>query len=94
MRAAGQLNLNDPIIEAKLPIYQTAQAEKAKLLNSGLGRNHPDVKALQAQIDTIAEQLRRQIESIRKAFITQLAIAENSLKAMEENLQASDLSSK
>src|SRR6266404_2773508 len=51
MRAARQLNLKDPIIEAKLPIYQTAQAEKAKLLSSGLGSNHPDVKALQAQID-------------------------------------------
>ena len=89
MRAAGLLNLNDPIIEAKLPIYQTAQAEKTKLLNSGLGSNHPDVKALQAQIDTIGGQLRQQIESIRKGFITQLAIAENTLKAMGVNLQTS-----
>ena len=42
MRAAGLLNLNDPIIEQKLPVYQTAQVEKARLLNSGLGNNHPD----------------------------------------------------
>jgi polysaccharide biosynthesis transport protein len=91
MRAAGQLNLKDPIIEAKLPVYQTARAEKAKLLSSGLGSNHPDVKALQAQIDTIAEQLRQQIESIRKGFLTQLAIAESSLTAMGVNLQASQI---
>jgi capsular exopolysaccharide synthesis family protein len=89
MRAAGLLNLNDPIIEAKLPIYQTAQAEKTRLLSSGLGSNHPDIKALQAQIDAIGVQLRQQIESIRKGFVTQLAIAENTLKAMGTNLQAS-----
>jgi polysaccharide biosynthesis transport protein len=89
MRAAGELSLNDPILEAKLPIYQTAQAEEANLLNSGLGRNHPAVKALQAQMDTIAEQLQKQVESIRKVLSSQLRIAENSLKAMGANLQAS-----
>ena len=89
MRAAGQLNLNDPIITAKLPVYQTAQAEKARLLNAGLGPNHPDVKALQAQIDTIGGQLRQQIDSIRRGLTTQLAIAQDSLKGMEANLQTS-----
>jgi polysaccharide biosynthesis transport protein len=86
MRAAGQLNLNDPIIEQKLPLYQTAQAEKARMLNSGLGVNHPDVKATQAQIDTIEGQLRKQIDSIRRGLATQLAIAEDALKALESNL--------
>jgi polysaccharide biosynthesis transport protein len=89
MRAAGLLNLNDPIIEQKLPLYQSAVAEKAKLLSSGLGRNHPDVKAIQAQIDTIEQQLRQQIDSLRKGMVTQLAIAENSLKSMEGNLATS-----
>jgi polysaccharide biosynthesis transport protein len=86
MRAAGQLNLNDPIIGQKLPVYQSAQADKARMLNSGLGVNHPDVKAAQAEIDTIEGQLRKQISSIRKGLATQLAIAEDSLKAMESNL--------
>jgi polysaccharide biosynthesis transport protein len=86
MRAAGQLNLNDPIIEQKLPLYQSALADRAKMLNSGLGVNHPDVKAAQAEIDTIEGQLRKQIESIRKGLATQLAIAQDSLKAMESNL--------
>jgi uncharacterized protein involved in exopolysaccharide biosynthesis len=56
------------------------------MLNSGLGVNHPDVKAAQAEIDTIEGQLRKQIESIRKGLATQLAIAQDSLKAMESNL--------
>jgi polysaccharide biosynthesis transport protein len=86
MRAAGLLNLNDPIIEQKLPIYQTAQAEKARLLNSGLGENHPDVKALQAQMDVLEQQLSQQLDSILKGLETQLEIAQNSLKAMQENL--------
>ncbi|MBV9672505.1 MAG: polysaccharide biosynthesis tyrosine autokinase, partial [Verrucomicrobia bacterium] len=89
MRAAGQLNLNDPIIEQKLPIYQTAQAEKAKMLSSGLGPNHPDVKAVQAEIDTLEGQLKTQIESIRRGLQTQLAIAKQSLETMESNLEAS-----
>jgi succinoglycan biosynthesis transport protein ExoP len=89
MRVAGQLNLNDPIIVGKLPLYQNAQAQKGKLLKSGLGSNHPDVKAVQAEIDIIGEQLKQQIDSIRKGFMTQLAIAEDSLKATETNLQTS-----
>ena len=86
MRAAGLLKLDDPIIEQKLPAYQTAQTEKARLLNSGLGRNHPDVKAIQAQIDLLQQQLSQQIDSIRKGLTTQLAIAQSSLKAMQNNL--------
>ena len=86
MRAAGLLNLNDPIIEQKLPVYQTAQVEKARLLNSGLGKNHPDVVAQQAQIDMLEGQLSQQIDSILKGLETQLEIAQNSLKAIQENL--------
>jgi polysaccharide biosynthesis transport protein len=89
MRAAGLLNLNDPILEQKLPVYQTAVSERARLLSSGLGHNHPDVKAIQAQIDTLEQQLRQQIDSIRKGLVTQLAIAESSLKALETNLDSS-----
>ncbi len=89
MRAGGQLNLNDPIIAATLPTYQTAQAEKARLLHAGLGPNHPDVRAVQAQIDTIARQLQQQIDSTRNGLAAQLAIAEASLKGLEANLHTS-----
>jgi succinoglycan biosynthesis transport protein ExoP len=89
MRAAGLLNLNDPVLEQKLPLYQNAVAEKARLLSSGLGHNHPDVGAIQAQIDTIEQQLRQQIASIRKGLVAQLTSAENSLKSMQSNLSAS-----
>ena len=86
MRASGQLNLNDPIIQAKLPLYQAALVDKERLLESGLGPNHPEVKSLEAQIETIAAQLREQMDSLRKGHPYGTAIAENSLKAMEVNL--------
>ena len=91
MRVESLLELNDPLLEEKLPRYQNALAEKAKLLNSGLGHNHPDVKAIQAQIDTIERQLRQQIDSVRKGLVTQLAIAQSSMESMEQNLTNSKL---
>jgi polysaccharide biosynthesis transport protein len=89
IRGASQLNLSDPAIQAELPLYQAALVEKAKMLNSGDGANNPNIKALQSQIDAIEAQLRQQIDSVRKGLATQLAIAENSLKALEANLDAS-----
>jgi polysaccharide biosynthesis transport protein len=91
MRVEGMLELNDPILEQKLPLYQNAVAERAKLLNSGLGHNHPDVKAIQAQIDTIERQLRQQIDSVRRGLVTEVTISENSLQSMEKNLANSQV---
>ena len=69
--------------------HLTHELQKGKLLKSGLGINHPDVRAVQAEIDILGEQLKQQIDSIRKGLLTQLAIAEESLKATETNLQTS-----
>jgi len=78
-QAAGFLNLNDPVLEQKLPLYQNAVTEKTRLLSSGLGHNHPDVRAVQGQIDAIEEQVRQEIGNIRKGLVTQLAAAEGTL---------------
>jgi len=81
MHAGGLRNLNDPMLEQKLLLYQSAIAEKTKLLNSGLGQDHPDVKAIQTQIDAIEQQLRQEIDSLRKDTATQLAISEKTASA-------------
>ena len=86
--ATGLLNLNDPVLEQKLPLYQNAVAERARLLSSGLGHNHPDVRTIQAQIDAIEEQIRQEIADIRKGLSTQLAAAQNALISIETNLSA------
>lgn len=77
--ATGLLNFNDPVLEQKLPLYQNAVSEKARLLSSGLGHNHPDVRTIQGQIDAIEEQLRQEIGNIRKRLSAQLAAAQNNL---------------
>src|SRR5205823_9435859 len=35
------LNISDPTVAKVLPLYQDAVAEEARLLNGGLGPNHP-----------------------------------------------------
>lgn len=85
-QAAGLLNLNDPVLEQKLPLYQNAVAEKSRLLSSGLGHNHPDVRGVQGQIDAIEEQVRQEIANIRKGLVTQLATAEGTLNTLLMNV--------
>src|SRR3984885_14160609 len=84
--ATGLLNLNDPVLEQKLPLYQNAVAEKSRLLSSGLGHNHPDVRGVQGQIDAIEEQVRQEIANIRKGLVTQLATAEGTLNTLLMNV--------
>jgi succinoglycan biosynthesis transport protein ExoP len=81
-QAASLLNLNDPVLEQKLPLYQNAVAEKTRLLSSGLGHNHPDVRAVQGQIDAIEEQVRQEITTIRKGLVARLAKAEGTLNTL------------
>jgi succinoglycan biosynthesis transport protein ExoP len=86
-QAAGFLSLNDPVLEQKLPLYQNAVTEKTRLLSSGLGHNHPDVRAVQGQIDAIQEQVRQEISNIREGLVTQLAAAEGTLNTSPMNLE-------
>ena len=79
-------NLADPEIEQKLPSYQKAVVEKARLLSSGLRLNHPDVRTVQAQIDAIEEQLRQEMGHFRKRLSDQLTAAQNTLGSTETNV--------
>jgi uncharacterized protein involved in exopolysaccharide biosynthesis len=87
-QSMGLLNLNDPVLEQKLPLYQNALVEKGRLLGSGLGRNHPDVRTIQGQIDAIEEQIHQEIANIRKGLSTQLATAQENLVTTEASLSA------
>jgi polysaccharide biosynthesis transport protein len=85
--ATGLLNLNDPVLEQKLPLYQNAITEKGRLLSAGLGHNHPDVRTIQTQIDTIEGQIRDEIANIRKELSAQLATDQATLVSIETNLR-------
>ena len=87
-QSVGLLNLNDPVLEQKLPLYQNALVEKGRLLSAGLGHNHPDVRTIQGQIDAIEEQIHQEIANIRKGLSAQLATAQANLVTIETNLSA------
>ncbi len=80
------LNFNDPVLEQKLPFYQKAVVEKARLLSSGHGPNHPDVRSIQGQIDVLEGELRQEIANLRKRLSAQLTVAQNSLVSIETNV--------
>ena len=76
MRMMPTLNIQDPTTQKILPMYQEAVANEALLLNSGLGENHPKVKALRATKDVFTKQLEEQVTNIRNALSQNLRSAQ------------------
>ena len=86
MHSLRTFEVDDSTISQILPEYQASVSEEARMLNSGLGPNHPTVKSLQAKKEVFAGQLKNQIGILRKSLAANLEIAEKSLAAMEGNL--------
>jgi succinoglycan biosynthesis transport protein ExoP len=89
MRSLTTLEITDPTISQVLPLFQDATAEQARLLNSGLGANHPTVKSLRAKMEVMGSQLKDQIKVLRSTLEANLRIAEESLKGLEDQLNQS-----
>ena len=97
MRMLATLNIQDPTVQKILPNYQEAVATEALLLNSGLGPNHPKVRAVHATQDVYAKQLEQQMTSIRSALEKNLRTAQTTrdqLKKRLEEINAKQLSTK
>ena len=89
MRSITTLDVPDPTIQQMLPQYQELASEIARLQNSGLGINHPNVKSLRAKKAVMEEQLAAQIASLRASMEANLLIAEEGLSQLEERLNES-----
>jgi len=89
MKSIAALEINDSTILKVLPQYQDLVSEEARMLNSGLGINHPDVKALHAKKEVFEDQLREQIKVLRSTLATNLKISEEGLKSLENRLDTS-----
>lgn len=89
MRSITTLEIEDPTISQVMPQFQTAASEEARLLQSGLGVNHPTVKSLRAQKEVMRAQLESQIKSLRTSLEANLRIAESSLAELEKRLNES-----
>jgi len=86
MRMMPTLNITDPTIQKILPSYQEAVANEAQLLNSGLGENHPKVKALRATKAVYVRQLEQQVSSVRDALQRNLSSAQNTRDELKKQL--------
>ena len=86
MRMMPTLNIQDPTIQKILPNYQDAVAQEASLLNSGLGENHPKVKALRATKEIFTKQLEDQVTIIRSALGKNLRTAQTTREELQKRL--------
>ena len=84
------LNIEDPTVSANLPLYQQARVEEARLLNGGLGENHPRVRALRAQKDVYQAILTSQLDSIRRSQATKLRVAEDAYAKLTDDLKKAE----
>ncbi len=87
MRMMPTLNIQDPTVLKILPVYQEAVAQEALLLNSGLGENHPKVKALRAQKDVYTKQLEGQVAIIRSALEKNVQSAQSNVEELRKRLE-------
>jgi capsular exopolysaccharide synthesis family protein len=86
MRMLSTLDIQDPTVLKVLPNYHDAVAQEALLLNSGLGENHPKVKAIRAQKEVFTKQLEQQITSIRSALEKNLNTAQATRDELRKRL--------
>ena len=87
MSALSALNIVDPTVAKILPLYQDSVSEEARMLNSGLGENHPKVRALRAQKAVFSTQLNEQIAALRNSLSTRLKVQEALLTALTGKLK-------
>jgi capsular exopolysaccharide synthesis family protein len=87
LRMLSTLDIQDPAIQKTLPSYQEAVAQVALQLNSGLGENHPKVKALRATVAVYGKQLEDQVSSIRTALEQNLKSAQATLDQLKKRLE-------
>jgi len=88
MTALTTLNIQDPTVSKILPQFQEACSEEARLLNGGLGENHPRLKSLRAQKDVFSRQLTEAISSVRNSLAIRLKVAEANLTALKEKVDS------
>jgi len=81
---ATNLDVADANVRDLVTQYYTEQKTEQRLLNGGLGVQHPKVKSIRAQLDKSRELLHNSVASIRDSLQTRLEIAEGSLEKVEK----------
>jgi capsular exopolysaccharide synthesis family protein len=86
MRMLPTLDIPDMTLQKILANYQEAAAQEALLLNSGLGENHPKVKAQRAAQEVYTHQLEQQVSAVRAALEKNLKSAQATRDQLRKRL--------
>lgn len=87
MTALTSLNISDPTVSKVFPQFQEACSEEARLLNGGLGENHPRLKSLRAQKEVFTRQLAEGVAAVRNSLGIRLKVAEANVATLEAKLK-------
>ena len=87
MQALQILQIDNPTVSKTLPLLQEWSVEEKRLVNGGLGENHPRMKELHGMLDQYRETLSKELLHIRSAQATKLKIAESELEQSEQSLR-------
>jgi succinoglycan biosynthesis transport protein ExoP len=87
MRMLPTLDLPDNTLQKILSDYQEASAQEALLLNSGLGENHPKVKAQRAAKEVYTHQLEQQVSGVRSALEKNLKGSQSTREQLRKRLE-------
>jgi succinoglycan biosynthesis transport protein ExoP len=79
------IGVTEDTITSQMPILQNLVVEEANILHSGIGENHPRVKALRARKAAINNLLAGALETLRKTQATRLSYEREKLVSLEEN---------
>ena len=90
MQVLRELKIEDPTVLKTLPLWQDAQTDEKRLLASGLGENHPHIKALRVQIEAYSKILSDQLTSIRSTQANKLRFEQNKLAVIEQKVAESE----
>jgi succinoglycan biosynthesis transport protein ExoP len=90
MVAIHMLGIEDPTVDKILPAWQDTVTEEARLLSSGLGRNHPKIKELEALKEGYTSQLDEAVSAIKATLATKVELARSTQAALESRLTQAD----
>ena len=80
------LNMEDPVVNRMVQSLQDMTADEANLSSSGLGENHPRLKAVRAKKEVFLKTLNDQLEGVRASLASKLEIEQSILKERESKL--------
>ncbi|MEM7146691.1 MAG: polysaccharide biosynthesis tyrosine autokinase [Verrucomicrobiota bacterium] len=80
---ASSLGIEDGSLARNWPRYQELILEEGRLRESGLGRNHPEVKMIRGQIEQTQRFLQQNVDAIKRSLGTQLEFQQKGLAEMQ-----------